>query len=180
MAAITATKGTVLKRDGQLIQAFYHSDAGGATANNEDVWGGSPINYLRGRADPYEKPDVWSKTVSNAAIQSAYGHSGNVDGLTVTEWYASGRPKTIRLVTSGGSTTNHTLPADTHRTKLGLRSSRITGIGRSGNDWTFNGRGFGHGLGMSQWGAFNQANVGQGYDQILKFYYSGVSLEKLY
>lgn len=180
VAAIGATKGVVIKRDGQLIQAFYSSDSGGATGNNEDIWGGSPINYLRGVTDPYEKPDIWSKTVSNAAIQSAYGHSGNIDGLNVTSWYASGRPRTIQLVTSGGNVTNHTLPADTHRTRLGLRSSRITGIGRSGNDWVFNGRGFGHGIGLSQWGAFNQANIGRGYDQILQFYYTGVTLGNLY
>lgn len=180
VTAIAATKGVVVKKDGQLIQAFYSSDSGGATGNNEDIWGGSPINYLRGVADPYEKPDVWSKTVSNATIQSAYGHSGNVDTINITEYYGSGRPKTIQLITNGGATTNHTMPADTHRSNLTLRSSRITSLGRNGNDWVFNGRGFGHGIGLGQWGAFNQANAGRNYQQILQFYYTGVTLNNLY
>lgn len=180
VAAIAATRGVAIYKSGALIQAYYATDSGGATENNENVWGGAPIDYLRGVADPYEKPDIWSKTVSNATIQANYGHTGNVDAIAILETYPSGRIKTIRLTTSGGAVDSYTLPADTQRNKLTLRSSRVTSIGRNGNDWVFNGRGFGHGIGMGQWGAFNQANAGRNYIQILTFYYTGIALGNLY
>lgn len=178
--AVNATRGVAIYSGGQLIQAFYSSDSGGATGSNEEIWGSAPISYLRGVSDPYQKPDVWSKTVSNATLQSNYGHSGNIDTVNILEYYPSGRVKTVRLITGGGSTTTHTHTADTQRSKMTTRSSMITGLGRSGNDWVFNGRGFGHGIGMGQWGAFNQANAGRNYGQILQFYYTGVSLGNLY
>ena len=174
--ATNQTSGIVVYYAGQLAQTFYSSDTGGATANSEDVYGGAYIPYLRAIADPYEKPDVWDKGVTQATLQQNYGHPGNVDAINVTAYYAGGRIKTLQLVTNGGAVTNHTLPADTHRTRLGLRSSRLDRpFGRTGNDWIFRGRGFGHGLGMGQYGAFNQANQGRNYQQILSFYYQGIN-----
>ncbi|MSU75975.1 SpoIID/LytB domain-containing protein [Patescibacteria group bacterium] len=180
VTAINGTKGTAIYKGGSLIQAYYYSDSGGATESNENAWGGSPIDYLRSVSDPYQKPDIWSKTVSNATLQSNFGHTGNIDSIDILEYYPSGRAKTIRLTTSGGSVTTHTQPADTQRSDLTTRSSVITGIGRSGNDWVFGGRGFGHGIGLAQWGAFNQANAGRNFPTILKFYYQGVNLGFLY
>lgn len=180
VTAVNATKGVAIYNGGQLIQAFYSSDSGGHTGNNEDVWGGSPISYLRGVSDPYQKPDVWSKTVANTTLQSNYGHSGNVDVINILEYYADGRIKTIRLTTNGGNVDTYTLPADTQRSRLTTRSSLITSLGRSGNDWVFNGRGYGHGIGLAQWGAYNQAAAGRGYGQILQSYYTGVTLGNLY
>lgn len=174
--ATNQTAGIVVYYAGQLAQTFYSSDTGGATANSEDVYGGATIPYLRAIADPYEKPDVWDKGVTQATLQQNYGHVGNIDAINVTAYYAGGRIKTLQLITNGGSVTNHTLPADTHRTRLGLRSSRLDRpFGRTGNDWIFRGRGFGHGLGMGQYGAFNQANQGRNYQQILSFYYQGIN-----
>lgn len=178
--AVNGTKGVALYKGGQLIQAFYHSDSGGATEHNENVWGGSPIDYLRGKSDPYQKPDIWSKTVANSTLQANFGHSGNIDVIDILEYYPSGRAKTIRLTTNGGSVTTHTQDADDNRNDLTLRSSMITGIGRSGNDWVFNGRGFGHGIGMGQWGAYNQALAGRNYPDILGFYYTGINLGNIY
>jgi stage II sporulation protein D len=80
--------------------------------------------------------------------------------------------KTVRL-TVGGAQHTRTYTADTMRSKFTTRSSLLTGLGRSGNDWVISGRGFGHGIGMSQWGAYNQALQGRSYQQILQFYYTG-------
>lgn len=180
VTAINATKGVALYHNGSLIQAFYSSDTGGASESNENVWGGSPIAYLRGVSDPWEKPDVWSKTVANSTLQANFGLPGNVDGIAVTERYPSGRVKTVVFTVSGGGQYGRTYAADTHRSKFTTRSGLITTIGRSGNDWVINGRGFGHGIGMGQWGAYNQANAGRSYQQILQYYYSGSYLGTLY
>ncbi len=175
-SAVDATRGVVMYYGGQLVQAYYSSDTGGASENNENVWGGTPIPYLRGVSDPYQKPDVWSKTVSNATLQSNFGVSGNIDTINVLEAYPSGRVKTIQFITPNG-TFNKTYLADSMRSRLTTRSSLLTGIGRSGNDWVFSGRGFGHGIGMGQWGAYNQALQGRNYQQILQFYYTGVNFQ---
>lgn len=179
VTAINATKGVAVYYQGSLAQAFYSSDTGGASESNENVWGGSAIPYLRGVSDPYQKPDVWSKTVSQATLQANFGLPGNVDGIDVLAYYPSGRAKTIRF-TVAGAAHDRTHTADTIRSKLTLRSSMLTGLGRSGNDWVFNGRGFGHGIGMGQWGAYNQAAQGRSYAQILSFYYTGTNLGTLY
>ncbi len=179
VTAINATKGVALYYQGNLAQAYYSSDTGGASESNENVWGGSPIPYLRGVADPYQKPDVWSKTVSQATLQANFGLPGNVDAINVLAAYPSGRTKTVRF-TVGGQAHDRTYTADTMRSKFTLRSSMLTGLGRSGNDWVISGRGFGHGIGMGQWGAYNQAAQGRSYQQILGFYYTGTNLGTLY
>lgn len=172
--AVDITKGVGIFYGGSLIQAFYSSDTGGASESNENVWGGSPIPYLRGGNDPYSKPDNWSKTVTNATLQANFGLPGNVNSINVLEVYPSGRAKTLQFVTSAG-TVNKTFLADTMRSKLTTRSSLLTNFGRSGNDWVLYGSGFGHGIGMGQWGAYNQALQGRSWQQILQFYYTGVN-----
>jgi stage II sporulation protein D len=102
--------------------------------------------------------------------------TGNINTINVLELYPSGRAKTIQFITPNG-TFNKTYLADSMRSRLTTRSSLLTGIGRSGNDWVFNGRGFGHGIGMGQWGAYNQALQGRSYQQILQFYYTGVNFQ---
>ena len=180
VTAINATKGVCLYHGGQLIQAFYSSDTGGASESNENVWGGSPIAYLRGVSDPWEKPDVWTKTVANGTLQANFGVSGHIVGIAVTERYPSARVKTVVLTVAGGAQHSRTYAADTMRNKFTTRSSMINSITPSGNDWVIGGRGFGHGIGMGQWGAYNQANAGRSAQQILQHYYAGAYLGTLY
>lgn len=75
--------------------------------------------------------------------------------------------------------------ADRVRVALGLKSSFFTMLKETGpagqlQRVTFNGNGWGHGLGMSQWGAYGMAHQGHGYRDILHYYYRGVTLEANY
>ncbi|MDP9211742.1 MAG: SpoIID/LytB domain-containing protein [bacterium] len=184
VSAINATKGKVVKRNGVLIQAFYSSNAAGHTASNEEVWGGTPISYLRGKADSYsltsDTDHLWPDTTARDTIRTNYGYGCTVTGVSIPAKYTSGRMKTVRLSGSGCATKDYTLAADTHRNRLGLPSSQVTGISKSGTNFVFAGKGFGHGIGMSQWGAYRRAAAGQSYSTILGFYYSGVSIANLY
>lgn len=184
VSATNATKGKVVKRSGALIQAFYSSNAAGFTASNEEVWGGSPINYLRGKADSYslasDTDHLWPDTTARATIKANYGYGCTVTGVSIPAKYVSGRMKTVRLSGSGCATKDYTLAADTHRSRLGLPSSQVTGVSKSGTNFVFAGKGFGHGIGMSQWGANRRAAEGQSYSTILGFYYTGVSIGNLY
>ncbi|MDP3999945.1 MAG: SpoIID/LytB domain-containing protein [bacterium] len=183
VTAVNATTGKVVKRDGSLIQAFYSSNAAGRTADNEDVWGGSPINYLRGKADSYSlvsyTSHLWPDTTSRATIKANYGFGCTVTGVGVVSKYPGDRMRTVRLAGSGCATRDYTLAADTHRSRLGLPSSQVTSITKSGTNFVFGGKGFGHGIGMSQYGAYNRAANGQSYVTILQFYYTGVTIGNL-
>lgn len=182
-AAVSATNGKVVKRDGSLIQAFYSSNAAGHTADNEDVWGGTPISYLRGKADSYSQvgdtDHLWPDTTSRATIKANYGYGCTVTGIAIISKHPGDRMRTVRLGGSGCNNKDYTLPADTHRSRLALPSSQVTGISKSGTDFVFGGKGFGHGIGMSQWGAYRRALAGQSYAQILQFYYTGAGIGNL-
>ena len=108
----SATTGYVAKYGTQIIQAFFSSSSGGRTENNEDVWGGTPLPYLRGVADPWSlrpsNPNAhWTQTTSGPSMASVFGLSdvmrldlrnrtvnGGVKYATATS--SSGATKTIR------------------------------------------------------------------------------------
>jgi stage II sporulation protein D (peptidoglycan lytic transglycosylase) len=182
-AAVDATRGLVVTYEGRPIFAAYHSNSGGHTEDSENVWG-TPHPYLRGVADPYalEAPGVtWSTVVPLAAIATDLRRGGtDLAGLDdvapgrVTPW---GRVVTVRLRGEGGWTQE--LNANRFRLLVGasvLRSTMFT-VTRRGPALEFAGRGSGHGVGLDQWGARAMAARGFTYEQILKYYYTGVMIE---
>ena len=100
VSASKATKGNVLVHPsdtGTIIRTFYSSSSGGATENNEDVWGGTPLPYLRSRPDPWSLPPfvnnpfaTWTKTVSDAAVHTALGWDSVTDAVLI-----AGPPGTV-------------------------------------------------------------------------------------
>ena len=179
----------VQRSGGKAIDALYCSSNGGATENSENVMY-SAVPYLVGKVDPYEAASnslnansSWTKTVTGSQLASAanrYGYalsnvtdvelelsgSGNVIGLTMTD--SDGRTATFRrnecynLVTA----------------VLGLNSIHFD-VSEASGGFTFTGGGWGHSLGMSQYGAYAMADTyGFTFDQIINFYYTGVELSR--
>lgn len=187
--ATKATEGEVLTHDGTLIQAVYFSSSGGHTADNEDVWNAKrPIPYLRGKKDPYDTQSphhTWSTAVDRPALLRTLSrrHGQSVRGFTIGERSEDGRVKTINLLESGGD--RHEMNANAFRLAVnqGIDGARLKSTWfdarRSGNQYVFDGRGFGHGVGLSQWGAHAMAEQGKSYREILRFYYTDVSLDQL-
>ena len=185
--AAEETRGEVLTHNGRLIEAVYSSSSGGHTANNEDVWNSNPHPYLRGRKDPWDRESKyhrWEFSVAEStlhgALTSALGRE--VTGVSVAARSADGRASSIEIQTAGGS--SRTLQADEFRriirASLGesaLRSTKFEVHRRRGN-YQFEGGGFGHGVGLSQWGAHGMAKAGKSYRDILDFYYTDVRLER--
>lgn len=128
MAAVDATAGQVVTYEGAVIQAFYMSSSGGHTEDNEKVWGGTPLPYLRGVCDPGDyttaNPSaVWTVSKSAADVTAALGLSiGTVTGFEVTSRGVSGR---ILSVTVRGDAGEATMSGGTLRSKLGLRDTRF-------------------------------------------------------
>ena len=186
-AAVDATAGQYILYNGSPISAMYCSSNGGATENSENVTG-SAVGYLRGKVDSFEAAAAsinghssWEYTLSRSEIaqkanvkgfsvgavqdiEITYSATGNVIGMKLTD--ANGRTATF----SGSSCYSFCVSS------LGLDSISFE-ITENADSITFTGSGWGHSLGMSQFGAYAMANTyGFTYDQIVNFYYTGITL----
>ncbi len=182
------TRGQVLLYRGGLIEAVYHAESGGHTADNESVWNGRAMPYLRGVKDRFANQSPyasWEFVADRRRLLKALatiGDSGNVNGFTITERTGDGRVSAVTLLTSSGEVT---VTANQFRLavirEFGARSLRSTlfDAARRGNTYRFAGSGFGHGVGLSQWGAHEMARRGYSYDEILAYYFRGTELVRL-
>jgi len=188
-AATEATTGEVVTHDGALIQAVYFSSSGGHTADNEDVWDAEGmIPYLRARDDPYDSSSphhTWSARVDRPALLQAVtrARGTSVEGFTIDTRAPHGRVESVTVLPSDGPT--QTMNANDFRLTVNrgvsgdpLKSTWFDAR-RSGSEYVFEGRGFGHGVGLSQWGAHAMAEQGKSYREILQFYYTDVSIQHL-
>jgi stage II sporulation protein D len=128
VAAVNATDGKVLEFKGSLIQAFYSSSSGGYTENNENVWGGTPIPYLRGVCDPGDytsaNPNaVWQVSFSTKQVTTKLGLGiGPVQRFTNVVRGVSGRIVTVDVKGGHGSAT---ISGDQLRAALALNDDRV-------------------------------------------------------
>ncbi len=128
VAAVDATAGRVATYDGTVIQAFYMSSSGGYTENNENVWGGTPVPYLRGVCDPGDytlaNPNrVWTVRFSASDVTQRLALGvGTVTGFTDIVRGVSGRIVEATVVGENGSVR---VDGDVIRSRLGLRDDRV-------------------------------------------------------
>ena len=175
-AAVNATQGQVITHGGRVIEAVFHSSSGGHTENSEDVWQ-RPTPYLRGVADFDQEAPVfqWSETFSAQQLSQRITGIGHLQSVATERATPRGRVVSARLQGTQGT---RTLTGVELRQALGLRSTLIS-FNIAGDTIRVNGRGYGHGLGMSQWGARGLATRGHNYQQILTHYYQGTALSNL-
>lgn len=187
--AAQSTAGQVLTYQGTVIEAVFHASSGGHTEHSENVWGG-PTAYLRGVPDfDQTSPNFqWSVTLGADQLKQRLPGLGNIVAITPLEHTFTGRVKTVHIVGDAGS---RTMTGRQLRQALGLKSTLFAvspSVGPIASQGTFagtptqfliQGRGFGHGLGMSQWGAYALAQQGKTYQQILQHYYQGTTLAQL-
>ncbi len=185
--AISDTYGEVLTYQGKLIDAFFHTDSGGMTDRCLDVWG-SDVPYLQAAKELNLNTQPWSVSCSikefSAKLAAASKSVGTVKqvklsklsvGKGASDRSASGRVKSLVVKGDKGS---KEITGNDMRAILGLRST-LFDINISKDQVKITGYGWGHGLGMSQWGA--KAYAGKwSYDKILYHYYKGTKLKKLY
>lgn len=144
--AVDTTRLQVSTYRGAMIQAYYHSSSGGGTENNEVVWGGTPLAYLRGVADPYDgtggNPNFqWATTMSWAELERKLNDRdatrvGQLSSISIVEPRGvSGRVSVVTSSTSGGvrivgSAGTKRVSGDTLRWVLGLKSTlfRISNV----------------------------------------------------
>lgn len=175
-AAVQATAGQVMVYNGKIIEAFFHSSSGGHTENVEDVWT-EPRAYLRGVPDYDRGAPVyeWSSNISVSQLSNLIYGVGNVVNLQPEKTTQTGRVIAMRVIGDGGQ---RTIDGEDIQKLLGLKSTRFS-IQKANGMFQIYGRGFGHGVGLSQWGAHNLALSGANYQQMLYHYYQNATLAKL-
>ncbi|MDW7674568.1 MAG: stage II sporulation protein D [Bacillota bacterium] len=181
--AVSETRGLILTHNGQLIEPVYHSTSGPQTENSEDVWQ-QAIPYLRSVPCEWDKESpryqeqktiAWDTldrllgTSLTAQPVSTLANSPNI--IKITKSTQTGRAGTVRV----GSTE---LQGTKFRSLLGLNSTNFD-IAVSANGVTFTTTGYGHGVGMCQYGANGQAKEGRGFADILTYYYTDVKVMKM-
>ena len=186
--AVRETKNEIVLYKNEPIEAFFHSCSGGRTENCSDVFQ-KDLPYLQSMPDPYcarDKRFEWEYRVDASEIDSAVRVvspgldelSGEVRDVRIGKKTSSGRCGEIVVRYSNGSTVR--LKGNPFRLALdpkAFKSLLITGIrkerGAGEAVFIISGRGYGHGVGMSQWGAKAMADAGFSYKQILMHYYRG-------
>ncbi|NLT94379.1 MAG: stage II sporulation protein D [Clostridia bacterium] len=183
--AVEATKGQILLFEDKPIDPVYHASCGGLrTEDSGDVWKYS-FPYLKsvpcsGHEDKHIRD---TKTIPLRNIDVALG--SDLEAIPAAKLQGAGINNYIKVVekTKGGriktlNVNGKKFSGNEVRTKLGLKSTWFTW--QIDNDKiTFITRGYGHGVGMCQYGADGFAKQGKKYDDILKHYYQGVSIGKI-
>lgn len=173
--AIDETKGQYLTYDNKIIYAFFFSTSNGKTEDNKDVFG-QDLPYLKSVDSSFDENETnnfkFTKTISLSEFYQKLELAYN-DNLTITNKVLTNSNR-IKSITINGKTFKGT----DIRSKLSLRSTDFT-IEKQNNSVIINTKGFGHGVGMSQYGANALAKQNKTYDEILKYYYQGTNIQKL-
>ena len=186
-AAVEATRGMTVAYGGGAASVFYMACCGGHTADAAELWGHSPLPYLRGVTDPYCVPAPeyrWKRAVPMDRVLAAFRapNSGTPDRFELDAPDSSGRPRTVAAVLGSGRLT---VAATDFRRLVGadlIRSTLIRTIAIDSSQAPplviIEGSGRGHGVGMCQWGARYMAHDGFGADRIIAFYFPGTTIAR--
>ena len=195
--AIEQTKGQILTYKNVPVEAKYHSTCGGRTADFNDAWPGNAPPYLKSVACSYCKtsPHYAWKNISAkkdffvelrtklAKIGKKIPANELIKNIKLVKNRKSKRVLKLVIITDKNE---YTIPGYQIRTVLGnktdsgglLKSNYITLKAKNGKV-IIEGKGWGHGVGMCQFGAIEMARKGKKYKQILYHYYSGTKIKTI-
>ena len=177
--AVDMTRGQVLSFEGKVFPAYFHATCAGVTAGAQELWkidlaplrGGVPCGYCR--ISPHTE---WQSKVPLATIEEKMNKNGRSVGRVLKiepiSQTPSARVGSLRITGTGGETV---MAAKDFRIWVGgnkIRSTRFT-VMIHDDLAVFQGKGWGHGVGLCQWGALGQSLLGHNFEKILQFYYPG-------
>ncbi len=186
--AVKRTRGKVIKYNGKYIRAWFHSNAGGKTATALEglAFKKEPTPYIKSISDPGQKvakPEdkTWKVSFTLDEVRAAFmkqtgKDTGAITSVAIVKKGPSGRAELVRLG-------NSKISGPALRLGLGPERMRSTLLERfevQGGTLQMTGRGFGHGVGMSQWGAYYMAKQDKTYDQIIDYYFKDVTIEQIW
>ncbi len=180
--AVDLTVGKVLAYGGKLFPAYFHATCAGKTAASSELWkislpplsGGAACTYCR-----FSPHFSWQARVPLADIEDKMKQNGRYVGqilkIEPLSQTPSGRVGSLRITGTNGEMV---IAAKDFRIWVGgnkIRSTSFT-VGVREDAAQFEGKGWGHGVGLCQWGAFGQSLMGHSSEKILQFYYPGSNL----
>ena len=184
--AVNETRGIVMSADGEFPHAWFHAHSGGMTElptkaleYSEDP---DYLSVVRSEEseDAPESVKHWEARFTLEEVEKACKDAGvevgPVKSFKIGEQGESGRA--VNFIVNG-----KTVSAPSFRLRIGaskLKSTLIDTIEITGEGIRFTGSGFGHGVGMSQWGAYEMADDGKTAEEIIEKYYTGVELVELW
>ena len=204
-AAVAGTRGLVLTHGNALIDAVFHSSSGGSTESSGDLWP-SQLPYLVSVPDFDDDAPVrqWRQPLEAALLAKAFAEIGGVQSIQVLSTTPTGRVRQARVVGPGGQLllSGAQLRSRLGLKSTWVRfeqeplpgaDAMAQGLAGSGGllvpppppllapsqpavQLVAVGRGYGHGIGMSQWGAYAMARRGDTFGQILQHYYRGTQV----
>lgn len=179
--AVESVFGEYLEFENEPIAAAYHSISSGMTESAKTVWG-EDISYLQAQKSEYDTASADYEHTEVFTADELKSKFSEYDASIVfsdnpQEWIS------ISSVSDSGTVTlvkvgNAELTGTQFRSVLGLRSANFT-ANFDADKFTITTKGYGHGVGMSQYGANAMAFSGYTYDQILAHYYNGVTLKNI-
>jgi len=179
--AVKETAGKILIYRNKVLPAYFHATCGGHTEDASLLWDvdipplkGKPCNYCG--QSPHFK---WTANIPLADIEKRLNDNSykikDIQDIKISSRDISGRVDSVNVISSIGT---ENIPANKFRLAIGpnlLRSANFEVVIR-GRAALFNGRGWGHGVGMCQWGAYYMSRKGFSCDEILRFYYPGATI----
>jgi stage II sporulation protein D len=173
--AVAETSSEILTFNNRPIEAFYHSTCGGRTENPEDVFGKS-YPYLKSVESNCELSPYWfwEKRIQLTEIEKALNLSG-IKEISIKSYTSTNRVKQLDITDRSGITA---VNATDLRKALGWSRLPSTNfhISLDGDSVIFEGRGYGHGVGLCQWSTLQMAREGKNYKEILSFFYPGTTI----
>lgn len=185
--AVNQTRGVVMTDNGELVNAWFHAHSGGMTEVPSialDYKDGDPayLKPVKVRESDNAPEDVksWTASFTKQQIEQACADAGvtvgDVTSVEIGKKGASGRA--AELIVNGKAVSAPTLRLALDASLL--KSTLISDIAISGDTVTFTGSGFGHGVGMSQWGAYALAEKGEDADDIIDTFFDDVDIVKMW
>jgi stage II sporulation protein D len=176
--AVAETTGEILTFDNRPIEAFYHSTSGGKTENPEDVFGKS-YPYLKSvesncEISPYS---AWEKRIEITEIEKALNLSG-IKEISIKSYTSTKRVKQLNIINNSGIITINATDLRKALCWSRLPSTNFS-VRRDGDSMIFKGKGYGHGVGLCQWGALQMAREEKNYKKILSFFYPGTIIQTI-
>lgn len=192
---VEQTKNVCIYYNNKPINAVFFSNSGGFTEYAENVWN-NKFEYLKSVPEMNETTKVWTRKFKCSEIKKIFDDKkidiGDILGIQILDRLPSGRVSELSIIGTAGEKKlcKEEIRNFFAKTQGGILQSRIFDItiqipeligSASCQDWDctikFSGRGWGHGVGMSQWGAKGMAELGFKFDDILKYYYTGVEIK---
>ena len=198
--AVDETEGIILLYNNEPATVYYHSTCGGVSESVENVFPQLPLPYLisiKDGTDPYCKISPlyeWEEVYSESQLIDQLYNAGLIDKksysieeIKVISRFESGRVHDLQILLSGkeGNKELHLYGNDirsqirTQKNGRMLWSTLFTIERKSDGDIVFKGKGYGHGVGLCQWGAIGQSQNGIDYKRILEHYFPGTELGRV-